>query len=183
MKSFIKLGLIFIIISGCNTADQNDQLNNNESNMDTLEKEEYSSTFDRLKFGKDRFIVVNNYDVRIFVPYNKTQRVSARAVFDTETDVLEISSRESGTPVHKEQFKIESLIESNDIFESFKIKSLESEKSVTLVLVENGLILGTYPADINEVWIVYADYDNQRQVGEDFGHYWNSIEDISFEVK
>jgi hypothetical protein len=90
----------------------------------------------------------------------------------------------SGFSSSKFQFKIEELISSDKIYASYKVINLENENPLTLVLVNKGFIFGSYPADLNEVWIIYFDSNNGEQVGEDFGHFLNGIEeDLSFEIK
>lgn len=154
-------------------------------NSDDVENQNVSyNIIENLKSGTERYVVLDSYNVQSFYPHNKYENVQARATLDTETDVIELTSNMSGFSPSKNQFKIESFIHSDKIYASYRVVNFENNKPLTLVLVNNGFIIGSYPADLNEVWIIYFDSNNGEQVGEDFGHYLNGIEeDLSFEIK
>lgn len=158
-------------------------LNVSCSPKNTSDGDNPSTIIETLKQGDERFVVIAEYDLEIFLPNNKVNRTISRAVLDTKTDIIELTTSESGFAPLKLQFKIENFNGSNNIYESYKVINLDNNKSLTLVLVENGFILGPHPADFNDVWIVYCDFENQKQVGEDLGHYFDEIEDLSFEIK
>lgn len=182
ISSFVGICAMMLAIS-CNTNPEGPNQSKDESDSEeTSEVVQTNGIIEKLKNGNDRFVVLNEYDLRIFLPQGKGTRISARAVFDTETDVIEFTLSESGLAPWKEQFKIEGLLHYDQTYETYLISDLVNESKATLVLVENGMIMGPYPANLDDTWIVYCDFSHQKQVGEDLGNYFDQIEDLSFEV-
>jgi|SRR5690554_1515218 len=180
MKNLIITMTTLIFISSCNI----DTENPDKENQENFEVNISSNTFEKSKKNNERFVVIGAYDFRSFLAHkNTSKRVYAKAIFDTETDVLEIRMKSSNAS-YTRQYRIENLINSDDIYESYKAISIDDGGPNTIILLSNGIIFGPYPAVINsDDWLMYCDWERLKGVYEDLDHYLDDIDDISFEIK
>jgi hypothetical protein len=180
MKIIIVVGVIIsILVSSCSSED-------NKSVEDIQEVEVSNNFLEKSKRGKERFVVMGEYNYVSYLAHkNASMRMYSRMILDVDTEVVEFRLQNEYGSNDTSQFIIEELIDSDDLYESYKITELEgSSQPITLVLLENGLVLGPYPVVLpHESWQMYYDVEKADQAYTDLNYYLDKIEDLSFEVK
>ena len=167
--------IIIILISSCSSDDNR--------SVDLIQEAEVSNIFtEKSKRGNERFVIMGEYSYLSYLAHkDASMRMYSKAIFDVDTDVVQLRRQNEYGSRDTIQFRIEKLVKSDDICESYKIITLKNDQPATLILIESGLILGPYPAEIpHESWQMHYDLSKAEQVYDDLNYYLDEIEDISF---
>lgn len=189
MKLLSLICIVTLLLStSCNSnEDESSETTLNVQEQDNQEVKTPDNTFERFKKGEKRFVVIRSFNFMNILAYKElNDRMYGKVIFDTKTDVIEVRTSNKNGVDSNSQYKIIELVNSDNTYEEYKISSLESNNPETMVLVDNAVIFGRYPAKLkSNGWIMYYDIDFKyaNQVYEDLDHYFDQIEDISFEVK
>lgn len=189
MNRLFSVGIASVILTiSCNNDSKKSY---KASQVDEISQESHeqklntpTNYFEKIKTREERFVVIGVYNYQqIFTPY-LTKRIYGKVIFDSETEVIELRISDKYGLNDTLQMRVGKLVSSDNIFESYKITSVDNDRPNTLVLVDNGMLLGPYPAEIkSNEWVLFCDLDKFKQVDEDINHYLDEIEDISFEIK